>query len=103
MKSHRRRFLVPFSWLGLRERHAKFHISDVEAAVGIFMIKIIKLKCLGEERGLSRGEEGAAHTGASQPCTGQHKGTVAKAKYRYITLHISSVAERDVHPGSRIT
>ncbi len=42
------------------------------------MIKIIKLRCLGEERGLSRGEEGAAHTGASQPCTGQHKGTVVR-------------------------
>jgi hypothetical protein len=34
-------------------------------AVGIFMIKMIKLICLGEERGLSRGEEGAAHTGAA--------------------------------------
>ncbi len=53
-------------------------------AVGIFMIKIVKLRCLGEERGLSRGEEGAAHTGASQPCTGQHKGKVAK--YWYIHL-----------------
>ncbi len=40
------------------------------------MIKINELRCLGEERGLPRGEEGAAHPGASQPCTGQHKGTV---------------------------